>query len=92
MLPPPPTSEEEPPPDPDRSHPLIYAEACLRCARFLLAVWEAGGWIERALERLVIPAPRLRGEAKTSVEQARAARLTSLAPSNTVPKIGRAHV
>lgn len=86
MLPEPATSEDAPPLDPDRTHPLIYAEACLRCARFLLAVWEAGGWIERALDRLILPPPRLRGEAKTSEEQARSARLTSLAPSNTVPR------
>ena len=83
---PPITTEAGPPPDPDRTHPLIYAESCLRCARFLLAVWEAGGWIEKALERLILPPPKLRGESKTSAQQADKARLTSLAPSNTVPR------
>lgn len=86
MLAPLPTSDEQPPLDPDRVHPLIYAEACLRCARFLLAVWEAGGWIDRALDRLVLPPPNLRGESKTAEETARAARLASLAPSNTVSR------
>lgn len=86
MLAPLPSSTEQPPLDPDRVHPLIYAEACLRCARFLLAVWEAGGWIDRALDRLVLPLPKLRGEHKTTKEMARAARLASLAPSNTVPR------
>lgn len=87
MLPPPPSDEEEAPLDPDRAHPLVYAEACLRCARFLLAVWEAEGSIERALERLVLPPSLFRGDTTpTSPEQARIAQLTSLAPSNTVPR------
>lgn len=77
---------DQPPPDPDRAHPLVYAEACLRCARFLLAVWEANGSIDKALERLVQPPPNWSEEAKTSEEEARAARLRSLAPSNTVPR------
>jgi hypothetical protein len=86
MLTPLSNGEDQPPPDPDRAHPLVYAEACLRCARFLLAVWESGGWIERALDRLVLPPAKMRGESKTSEEQARAARLVSLAPTNTVPR------
>lgn len=77
---------DQPPPDPDRAHPLVYAEACLRCARFLLAVWESSGNVAKALERLVLPLPSLRDEVQTSGEEARSARLRSLAPSNTVPR------
>jgi hypothetical protein len=79
-------SEDPPPPDPDRTYPLIYAEACLRCARFLIAVWESGGWIEKALERLILPAPNLRLESLSAADQATAARLTSMSPSNTVTR------
>lgn len=87
MLPPSTVNDEGTPLDPDRAHPLVFAEACLRCARFLLAVWEAGGWIEKALERLVLPVPNMRGgEVITASQQADAARLTSMSPSNTVAR------
>lgn len=86
MLSPATLTEDSPPPDPDRTHPLIYAEACLRNARFLLAVWESSGWIDRALDRLILPLPRLKGEETTSAEQARLARMSSLSASNTVPR------
>lgn len=86
MLPPLSTSDDHLPVDPDRTYPLVYAEACLRNARFLLAVWESGGWIEKALERLITPPPNLRGDAVSSAAHAAAARTTSMAPSNTVPR------
>ncbi|GAA5925915.1 hypothetical protein JCM1841_004039 [Sporobolomyces salmonicolor] len=79
---------DAPPPDPDRAHPLIYSEACLRCAHFLLAVYEARGSMPKALERLV--SPSLAASSLTSptstIDHARTARLASLAPSNTVPR------
>lgn len=49
-------------------------------------MWECNGSVDRALERLVLPLPSLRDEVKTSEEEARTARLRSLAPSNTVPR------
>lgn len=70
--------------DPDRAHPLVYAEACLRCAHFLLAVHEANGAMHKALERLVSPSPA--SPSASGADQARRARLTSLSPSNTVPR------
>ncbi|SCV69753.1 BQ2448_1147 [Microbotryum intermedium] len=91
-----------PPPDPDRCHPLIYAEACLRIARFLLAVHEAGGKIERAIEKLVVPlncsiSSALRKSSpfmtsspeagtKNSEDEAQEAQWRSLSPSNPVPR------
>lgn len=86
MLPPITSAEDQPPPDPDRTYPLIYAESCLRCARFLLAVWESGGWIEKALERLILPPTMPRGELLSSNDQARKARLISMRPENTVQR------
>ncbi|BGO92090.1 hypothetical protein NBRC10512_000821 [Rhodotorula toruloides] len=80
---------DAPPPDPDRSHPLVYVEACIRCATFLLAVYEAHGSIPQALERLVSPAAAASSASSpppSSVEQARKARLAALSPSNTVPR------
>ncbi|GAA5864034.1 hypothetical protein JCM1840_000679 [Sporobolomyces johnsonii] len=79
---------DAPPPDPDRAHPLIYAEACLRCAHFLLAVYEARGSMPTALERLVSPSPSPSSPTSptSTADQARTARLASLAPSNTVPR------
>ncbi|GJN91136.1 hypothetical protein Rhopal_004154-T1 [Rhodotorula paludigena] len=76
---------DAPPLDPDRAHPLVYAEACLRCAAFLLAVYEAHGSIPKALQRLVSPSSPSTAPS-TSSEQARAAHLASLSPSNTVPR------
>jgi len=81
---------DSPPPDPDRTHPLLYAEACLRCAYFLLAVYEAHGSMQKALDRLVSPPsssttpPTSTADPDTS--QSRSAQLASLAPSNTVPR------
>ncbi|BGP40785.1 hypothetical protein JCM10449v2_004750 [Rhodotorula kratochvilovae] len=79
---------DAPPPDPDRAHPLVYVEACLRCAHFFLAVSEAHGSIPKALERLVSTssAPSSANPPLSSAEQARTAHLTSLSPSNTVPR------
>lgn len=80
---------DAPPPDPDRSHPLVYVEACIRCAAFLLAVYEAHGSIPQALERLVSPptaAPSTSSTSLSSAEQARRARFAALSPSNTVPR------
>jgi len=81
---------DAPPPDPDRAHPLVYAEACLRCAHFYLAVSEAHGNMPRALDRLVAPTFPSSSPAAptppTGAAQARTARLTSLSPSNTVPR------
>ncbi|GAA5936717.1 TRAPPII-specific subunit TRS120 [Sporobolomyces koalae] len=79
---------DAPPPDPDRAHPLVYAEASLRCAYFLLAVYEAHGSMPRALDRLVAPSSPLDPSRTnlSSQEQARTAHLSSLAPSNTVPR------
>ncbi|GAA5987807.1 hypothetical protein JCM10908_007223 [Rhodotorula pacifica] len=71
--------------DPDRAHPLLYAEACLRNAKFLLAVNEARGSMPKALQTLVSPAPA-ESASSSSAEQAHRARLNSLAPSNTVPR------
>ncbi|KAM0753107.1 Trs120-domain-containing protein [Meredithblackwellia eburnea MCA 4105] len=81
MLPPltEPGPDEETPLDPDRSHPLVYTEACLRGARFLLAVWEAGGSIELAMERLV-------DVRNAAAEPAKPPRHSSLSPTNTVPR------
>ncbi|GAA5989707.1 hypothetical protein JCM5350_007364 [Sporobolomyces pararoseus] len=81
---------DSPPPDPDRAHPLLFAEASLRCAYFLLAVYEAHGSMPQALERLVSSStlstsPSL-SDAESSQEQAKTAQLASLAPSNTVPR------
>ncbi|GAA5896374.1 hypothetical protein JCM6882_000998 [Rhodosporidiobolus microsporus] len=72
--------------DPDRAHPLVYAEACLRCAQFLLAVHEAQGAMNKALERLVAPSSSAPATPPSATDQARTARLTSLSPSNTVPR------
>ncbi|BGP16900.1 hypothetical protein JCM10213v2_004908 [Rhodosporidiobolus nylandii] len=72
--------------DPDRAHPLIYTEACLRCAHFLLAVHEAHGVMSKALERLVTSSSPPPSPSPSDAEQARTARLTSLSPSNTVPR------
>ncbi|GAA5898275.1 TRAPPII-specific subunit TRS120 [Sporobolomyces salmoneus] len=79
---------EAPPPDPDRAHPLLYAEASLRCAYFLLAVYEAQGSMPKALERLVSSSPDTasQNDDTTSREQAKNAQFASLAPSNTVPR------
>lgn len=71
--------------DPDRAHPLLYIEACLRSAKFLLAVHEAQGSMPKALQRLVLP-PQAKDSQMSSAEQARQARLNSLVPSNTVPR------
>lgn len=71
--------------DPDRAHPLLYVEACLRSAKFLLAVNEARGSIPKALQSLVSPTSSV-PMAEPGPEQARCARLNSLAPSNTVPR------
>ncbi|GAA5969112.1 hypothetical protein JCM3765_002183 [Sporobolomyces pararoseus] len=81
---------DSPPPDPDRAHPLLFAEASLRCAYFLLAVYEAHGSMPKALERLVSssahsPSPHS-SDIESSQEQAKTAQLASLAPSNTVPR------
>ena len=81
---------DSPPPDPDRTHPLLYAEAPLRCAYFLLAVYEAHGSMQKALDRLVSPPssstlPPI-STADSDVSQSRTAQLASLAPSNTVPR------
>ncbi|GAA5873361.1 hypothetical protein JCM3774_000758, partial [Rhodotorula dairenensis] len=71
--------------DPDRAHPVLYAEACLRSAKFLLAVHEAQGSMPKALQKLVSPTwPEAQSE--SGADQARRARLNSLAPSNTVPR------
>ncbi|SCZ89502.1 BZ3500_MvSof-1268-A1-R1_Chr9g10432 [Microbotryum saponariae] len=94
--------ETPPPPDPDCCHPLIYAEACLRIARFLLAVHEARGKIERAIEKLIIPSNCSASSAlrkgstfmtstsaartKNSEDEAQEARWRSLSPSNPVPR------
>ncbi|KPV77636.1 uncharacterized protein RHOBADRAFT_33796 [Rhodotorula graminis WP1] len=79
---------DAPPPDPDRAHPLVYVEACLRCAHFYLAVSEAHGNVPRALDRLVAPSTSSTTSSPppTGAAQARTARLTSLSPSNTVPR------
>ncbi|KWU44001.1 hypothetical protein RHOSPDRAFT_34430 [Rhodotorula sp. JG-1b] len=71
--------------DPDRAHPLLYVEACLRSAKFLLAVNEARGSIPKALKSLVSPTSPV-PIAESGPEQASRARLNSLAPSNTVPR------
>ncbi|KAM0789161.1 hypothetical protein ACM66B_000010 [Microbotryomycetes sp. NB124-2] len=76
---------DRPPPDPDSSHPLVYAEACLRIVHFYMAVWEAGGKIEAALERLVLR-KRDSDATTSSQEQARLAAMRSLSPSNNVPR------
>ncbi|GAA5872900.1 hypothetical protein JCM8547_003260 [Rhodosporidiobolus lusitaniae] len=76
---------DAPPPDPDRAHPLVYIEACLRCAHFLLAVYEAHGTMSKALDRLV-SSPPPDSPPRSSTEQARVARLASFSPSNTVPR------
>ncbi|BGP55929.1 hypothetical protein JCM8202v2_003536 [Rhodotorula sphaerocarpa] len=70
--------------DPDRAHPILYVEACLRNANFLLAVNEAKGSMPKALQALLSP-PADQGEVD-GVDQARRARVNSLAPSNTVPR------
>lgn len=71
--------------DPDRAHPLLYIEACLRSAKYLLAINEAQGSIPKALQRLVSPTVPI-SIAESGPEQARRARLNSLALSNTVPR------
>lgn len=102
MLPPPPsntnpsTSEDaQGPLDPDRSHPVVYAETCLRGAKFLLAVWENGGSMDKALAQLTSPlsaslsrSPQVAtiSDSVSSEVQARTARLISLSPSSTVPR------
>ncbi|GAA6044610.1 hypothetical protein JCM8097_006453 [Rhodosporidiobolus ruineniae] len=77
---------DSPPPDPDRAHPLVYVEACIRCAHFLLAVSEAHGVMSKALERLVSPSTSAPSPLPSSADLARAARLASLSPSSTVPR------
>ncbi|GAA5826496.1 hypothetical protein JCM11251_002398 [Rhodosporidiobolus azoricus] len=72
--------------DPDRAHPIVYAEACLRCAHFLIAVHEAQGAMQKALERLVSPSSTAPPFPRSGADQAQKARLTSLSPSNTVPR------
>ncbi|GAA5876487.1 hypothetical protein JCM16303_003552 [Sporobolomyces ruberrimus] len=80
-------SIDSPPPDPDRAHPLLFAEASLRCAYFLLAVYEAHGSIPKALDRLVSPTTSSPASTDASTrEHDKAAQLASLAPSNTVPR------
>ncbi|KAK4051457.1 hypothetical protein OIV83_002941 [Microbotryomycetes sp. JL201] len=76
---------DQPPPDPDSSHPLVYAEACLRVVQFYMAVWEAGGKIDVAIERLVVRKQDPHASA-TPEEQARLAATRSLSPSNNVPR------
>lgn len=71
--------------DPDRAHPVLYVESCLRSAKFLLAVHEAQGSMPKALQKLVSPTwPETVPE--SGADQAHRARLNSLAPSNTVPR------
>lgn len=70
--------------DPDRAHAFVHADACLRCAHFLMAIWHAGGSVERALERLVYPATA--PPAPPVHEQRRAAGLRALEPANGVSR------
>lgn len=78
------TGDSQPPQaplDPDRAHPLVHAECCLRGARFLLAIWEAGGDVSKALRRLSGT------EAVVEVEgQQRSPSLRALAPSNPIQR------
>ncbi|GAA6003089.1 hypothetical protein JCM10207_001980 [Rhodosporidiobolus poonsookiae] len=79
--------DDAPPPDPDRAHPLVYVESCLRLAYFYLAIFEAQGSIPKALDRLVTsPTSPSVHSPSTGTAQARAARLTSFSPANTVPR------
>lgn len=39
----------------DHTPPLLYAEACLRSARALYAVWRSSGWSLRAVELMIQP-------------------------------------
>ncbi|GAA6025577.1 hypothetical protein JCM11491_005997 [Sporobolomyces phaffii] len=87
---------DAPPPDPDRAHPLLHAEAALRCAYFLLAVYEAHGVMPTALARLVAGGPSSGpvdddGDGADTDTAARAAHLGSLAPSNPVARASIAH-
>lgn len=79
-------SSDASPPDPDRAHPLVYIESCLRSAHFLLAVYESHGTMSKALERLCAPTPSSPPPPLGSAEQARVARFASFSPSNTVPR------
>lgn len=79
--------QDRPPPDPDRAHPLVYAEASLRCARFYLAVWESGGSIDEALKRLCARTPTdAPANNATPLQSDRSALSRSLSPANTVPR------
>lgn len=63
--------------NPDRAHPLVHAESALRCARFYLAVWEAGGSMELAIKRL---------GGGTANSDSPAGPWQSLSPANPVPR------
>ncbi|KAK4057137.1 hypothetical protein OIO90_001632 [Microbotryomycetes sp. JL221] len=77
---------DQPPPDPDSSHPLVYAESCLRIVRFYVAVWEANGNMSLAIERLVMKNKREEDQSTLANDMAKEAMLRSLAPTNSVPR------
>ncbi|GAA6060047.1 hypothetical protein JCM10212_001044 [Sporobolomyces blumeae] len=93
MLPPLDSSASTSTLDPDRSHPLVYVEAALRCAYFLLAVFEAHGTMSTALDRLATPRPlaSVATDLASTAKQAGRARLASLSPSNPIPRSSIAH-
>ena len=72
--------------DPDRTHPILYVECCLRAAWFLVAVSEVKGDIRQAIKLLVPVLEPVLEPPPPPRERQRAVRLASLSPSNAVPR------